>query len=169
MNEAATTPDTHAGPPVRRFVEPQIGVDEILDRLEREDAIAVPALTPAYRAWLMDEARVAPFREARPLVGRGERLVRQRMDVHDGFGPESRFHDLTSHYQALWDGWLASAVPYPFECRLVFNDLMLQVYEPGETGITPHMEPKAVDASASARTVAGAGRGSSPTRPATWC
>lgn len=140
MNEAANLSDAHAGPPVRRFVEPAVSVAGLLDRLEREDAVAVPALTPAYRAWLMEEARGAPFREARPLVGRGERLVRQRMGVHDGFGPDSRFRDLTRHYQALWDAWLASVTHCPFESRLVFNDLMLQVYEPGETGITPHMD-----------------------------
>lgn len=139
-NESATTSDTHAGPPAVRFVEPEVGVVEILDRLEREDAIAIPALTERYRAWLLDEARAAPFREARPVVGRGERLVRQRMGVHDGFGFDSRFHDLTTRYQAVWDGWLASVADYPFESRLVFNDLMLQVYEPGETGITPHMD-----------------------------
>ena len=62
------------------------------------------------------------------------------MGVHDGFGPESRFRDLTGHYQTLWNDWLGSVAPYPFESRLVFNDLMLQVYEPGETGITPHMD-----------------------------
>ena len=136
----AATDDACTHPPTTRFVEPRAGVAETLDRLEREDAIAVPLLTDAYRAWLLAEARAAPFREARPVVGRGERLVRQRMGVHDGFGPESRFHDLTGHYQALWDGWLASVAPRPFESRLVFNDLMLQVYEPGETGITPHMD-----------------------------
>ena len=140
MTEAASTLDTRAGPPARRFAEPAVSVAGVLDRLECEDALAVPALTPAYRAWLMEEARSAPFRGARPLVGRGERLVRQRMGVHDGFGPDSRFRDLTRHYQALWDGWLASVTPCPFESRLVFNDLMLQVYEPGETGITPHMD-----------------------------
>ena len=127
-------------PPADRFVEPGIEVVEILDRLEREDAIALPALTDAYRAWLLDEARAAPFREARPVVGRGERLVRQRMGVHDGFGPDSRFRDLARHYQAVWDTWLSSVAARPFECPLVFNDLMLQVYEPGETGITPHMD-----------------------------
>ena len=140
MNESATTSDPHAGPPTVRFVEPELDVEEILNRLECEDAIAIPALTPSYRAWLMEEAHTAPFREARPLVGRGERLVRQRMEVHDGFGPDSRFHDLTARYQTVWDGWLTSVTPYPFESRLVFNDLMLQVYEPGETGITPHMD-----------------------------
>ena len=134
------TPDARAGPPERRFVEPETDAAEILDRLEREDAVAVPALTPAYRAWLMEEARAAPFREARPLVGRGERRVRQRMGVHDGFGPDSRFRDLTGHYQAVWDGWLGCVKPDPFESPLVFNDLMLQVYEPGEIGITPHMD-----------------------------
>ena len=131
---------TYAGPSAIRFVEPGVDVVDILDRLEREDAIAVPALTDAYRAWLLEEARAAPFREARPVVGRGERLVRQRMGVHDAFGLDSRFRDLTRHYQALWDGWLVSVTPCPFESPLVFNDLMLQVYEPGETGITPHMD-----------------------------
>ena len=140
MNGAAATGDARAGPPALRFVEPEVGVVEILDWLEREDAIAIRALTDGYRAWLLEEARAAPFREARPVVGRGERLVRQRMFVHDGFGPDSRFRDLTARYQAVWDGWLASVTPYPFESRLVFNDLMLQVYEPGETGITPHMD-----------------------------
>ena len=140
MHEASATSGAQACPPAFRFVEPKLDVVEILDRLEREDAIAVPALTADYRAWLLEEARAAPYREARPVVGRGERLVRQRMGVHDGFGPDSRFRDLTSHYQALWDGWLACVAPCPFESRLAFNDLMLQVYEPGETGITPHMD-----------------------------
>ena len=131
MNGTAATSDAHPGPPAIRFVDPRVDVVDILDRLESEDALAVPALTAEYRAWLLEEARVAPFREARAVVGRGERLVRQRMGVHDGFGPDSRFHDLTRHYQTLWDGWLASADACPFESRLEFNDLMLQVYEPG--------------------------------------
>ena len=99
----------------RRFVEPAVDIVEILDRLEREDAIAVPALTAEYRAWLIVEARTTRFRDARPVVGRGERLVRQRMGVHNGFGPDSRFHDLTRRYQAAWDVWLAFTAPYPFE------------------------------------------------------
>ena len=135
-----THAETCRGPPAVRFVESKVGVHEVLDRIECEGAIAVPALTAEYRAWLLEEAYVAPYREARPVVGQGERLVRQRMGVHDGFGARSRFHDLTGHYQAAWDGWLASMMPYPFESRLVFNDRMLQVYEPGETGITPHMD-----------------------------
>ena len=137
---ASTTGDTGDDPPANRFVEPAIEAVEMLDRLEREDAIAVPALTAEYRVWLLEEARAARFRGARPIVGRGERLVRQRMGVHNDFGPGSRFRDLAGHYQAAWDGWLASMASCPFESRLVFNDLMLQVYEPGETGITPHMD-----------------------------
>ena len=127
-------------PPAPRFVEAALGARDLLDRLESEHAVVVPALSAGYRAWLLEEACALSFREARPLVGRGERLVRQRMGVYDDFGPGSRFHDLARHYQALWDGWLASMASCPFESRLVFNDLMLQVYEPGETGITPHMD-----------------------------
>ena len=138
--EAPATHSALRGLPTNRFVDPGIDVGEILDRLEHEDAVAVPALTGGYRAWLLEEAHTAPFREARPVVGRGERLVRQRMEVYNAFGPESRFRDLTRHYQMLWDGWLGSLESCPFELPLVFNDLMLQVYEPGETGITPHMD-----------------------------
>ena len=127
-------------PPAVRFVEPAVGVHELLDRLEREHAVAAPALAAGYCGWLLEEARAVPFREARPLVGRGERLVRQHMGVHNGFGADSRFHDLAAHYQAVWDGWLASMASDPFAPRLVFNDLMLQVYEPGEVGITPHVD-----------------------------
>ena len=140
MTETAANLEACVDPPAKRFIEPGVGVSEILDRLEREDAIAIPALTEGYRAWLLEEARAAPFREARPVVGRGERLVRQRMGVHDGFGSVSRFRDLTARYQALWDAWLALETFYPFESRLHFNDLMLQVYEPGAIGITPHMD-----------------------------
>ena len=132
--------NTSHRPPADRFIAPAADIVEVLDRLEREDAVAVPALTAEYRAWLLDEARATQFREARPVVGRGERLVRQRMGVHNGFRADSRFHDLTRHYQAAWDGWLAAMTSNPFESPLVFNDLMLQVYEPGETGITPHMD-----------------------------
>ena len=140
MNGAFATRGACGDLPAVRFVEPGVDIVEVLDRLEREDAVAVPALTAEYRAWLLEEARATRFREARPVVGRGERLVRQRMGVHNGFGVDSRFRDLTRHYQTLWDEWLASIASSPFECPLVFNDLMLQVYEPGETGITPHMD-----------------------------
>ena len=139
-NGSPVTGEAVGGPPADRFVEPGLDVRELLDRLEREDALAVPALTDAYRVWLLEEAYRATYREARPVIGLGERLVRQRMGVHDGFGPDSRFRDLTRHYQALWDEWLASVPSRPFESRLVFNDLMLQVYEPGDVGITPHMD-----------------------------
>ena len=141
MKGAATTNNARGGPPpTDRFVAPATDIVEVLDRLEREDAVAVPALTAEYRAWLIEEARATQFREARPVVGRGERLVHQRMGVHNGFRADSRFHDLTRHYQAAWDRWLAAMASNPFESPLVFNDLMLQVYEPGETGITPHMD-----------------------------
>ena len=132
--------ETHRDRRAVRFVDHAADVHEVLERLDREDAIAIPALTDAYRAWLLEEARHARFRDARPVVGKGDRHVRQRMGVHDGFGLHSRFRDLTKHYQALWDGWLSAVAAYPFESPLVFNDLMLQVYEPGEIGITPHVD-----------------------------
>ena len=74
--EDSTTGEARRGPspsppPAVRFVEPAVGVHEILDRLEREDALAMPALTGEYRGWLLEEACAVRFREARPVVGRG--------------------------------------------------------------------------------------------------
>ena len=97
-------------PPADPFVEPVVsGVVEI-PRPAGAGGRHRGAGTdrPRTASWLLEEARAAPFREARPVVGRGERLVRQRMGVHDGFGADSRFRDLTRHYQAVWDAWLAS-------------------------------------------------------------
>lgn len=115
-------------------------IAEVLEALARRGALAVPILGDEFRASLLDAARASLWRSARTLVGKGERLVQQRMEVCDTFPDDSVFHTLTTEFQALWDDYLADASQSPFEGRLVFNDLMLQRYTVGEVGITPHVD-----------------------------
>ena len=122
------------------FCERTLDLAHILDVLDDAGALAVPVLADDFRLELLEAARSCQYRPARPLVGSGDRLVRQRMEVSDHFPAESVFRALTEEFQKLWDEALAVASESPFEGRLFFNDLMLQRYTVGEVGITPHRD-----------------------------
>lgn len=125
-------------PPVFRSGE--VDLREAVEALANHDAVAVPILSDAFRVVLLEAARGSRWRPARAMIGRGDRLVRQRMEVCDEFPGGSLFHVLTAEFQALWDRFLSRIPRSPFDGPLVFNDLMLQRYSVGEVGITPHMD-----------------------------
>ena len=122
------------------FRTPHLNLTDIVEALADSGALAVPLLGDEWRLSLLDAARASHFRAARPLVGKGERLVRQRMEVCEHFSDDSVFRTLAREFQALWDDLLENASSNPFAGRLVFNDLMLQRYSIGEVGITPHRD-----------------------------
>jgi hypothetical protein len=117
-----------------------VDLGDAVEALARDGAVALPILGEESRIALLDAARAGPFRLARTLVGKGERLVQQRMEVCDEFPDDSVFRTLCGEFQSLWDDYLASEPANPFEGRLEFNDLMLQRYSVGEVGITPHVD-----------------------------
>ena len=137
MSGGGSPPERIAAPVFRSR---SVDFPHVLETLGRQGALAVPILSDGFRAALLDAARAGSWRPARSLVGKGERLVQQRMEVCDEFPGDSIFHALTAEFQALWDGFLAGIPESPFEGRLVFNDLMLQRYSIGEVGITPHVD-----------------------------
>lgn len=112
----------------------------IVHRLERHDATSLPVLSERYRLELLEEAKTAVFRPARESIGDGDRVVYQRMEVCDKFPDGSGFVALRDRFQALWDKSFSNLPDCPFESPVVFNDLMLQRYAPGEVGITPHRD-----------------------------
>jgi len=122
------------------FCSPRLNPADVIEVLGRTGAMAVPLLAPEYRKLLLDAARASGFRAARPLVGKGDRMVSQRMEVCEHFPAGSIFRAFTREFQKLWDDFLALATSHPFDGRLVFNDLMLQRYSVGEVGITPHRD-----------------------------
>ena len=122
------------------FCTPALDLAGIVDGLDDTGAVSLPVLEDGFRTALLEAAKSSRFRPARPLVGKGERLVRQRMEVSDYFPPDSIFRVLTEAFQRLWDEALAGTSEKPFEGPLQFNDLMLQRYSIGEVGITPHRD-----------------------------
>lgn len=137
MNAKSSSRKSATGP---IFCAQTLDLTHILEKLDDTGAVAVPMLHEDFRAALFQQAKASRFRQARPLVGKGERLVRQRMEVSDHFPTDSIFRGLTEGFQKLWDDALAGTLESPFEGRLVFNDLMLQRYTIGEVGITPHRD-----------------------------
>ena len=126
-----------------RFAIPILPAEEIVRGLHKDDALSLPLLTDAFRDELLDEARGAAFRPARESIGEGDKIVYQRMEVCDRFPQDSGFFALRDDFQALWNASFPQGSEYPFESPVLFNDLMLQRYSPGEVGITPHRDRSA--------------------------
>ena len=123
-----------------KFAVSTLPVDEIIRALVQQGALSLPMLSDAFRGELLAEARSAVFRPARTSIGDGDRVVFQRMEVCDGFSPGGSFIALRDEFQSLWDASFVEGPDYPFESPVRFNDLMLQRYEPGDLGITPHRD-----------------------------
>lgn len=118
----------------------RLPVSHLLGPLEQTGAVSLPLLDDDFRRLLFAEARKAAFRAARESIGKGDRIVYQRMEVCDQFEGLPSFLSLRDGFQALWDASFANLEPYPFESAVIFNDLMLQRYTEGEVGITPHRD-----------------------------
>ncbi len=101
-------------------------------------ALSLPILSDNFRLALLDEAKQYPLRLVRNTVGLGANQVSQDMLLHDQLKREGMFAMLTNLFQELFD----SALDYNrfFDDRVVFNDLIVQKYEIGSGGITPHKD-----------------------------
>ncbi len=126
--------------PTNGFIVNRLDAEGIVCRLEAENAVALPLLRADYCAWLVQQAQMMPWRAAQATVGQPPDQVLQRMEVCEHFPPDSVFLALVGTFQSLCDQAFAGCQPYPFEAPLRFNDLMLQRYAVGDTGITPHRD-----------------------------
>lgn len=111
-----------------------------IERLFDEDAVAVPFLSREWRARLLDEARTLSFRRARPTVGEGDRTVRQDFDICMTIPDESSLHELRRTTALMLDAALAMIDPCPLDHALRFNDIVVQRYRSGSSGISPHRD-----------------------------
>lgn len=112
----------------------------IVSGLTATGGVAVPLLTEPARLELLAEAAHLTF-VPRPVVV-GAYGVRQYLSAVDTFPSGSLFltaRDALQEY--LTDGFRHLSVP-PFPLPLTFNDLVLQRYEPGPVGISPHRDGK---------------------------
>jgi hypothetical protein len=113
---------------------------EAIGALGERDAESVPFLAPdECRAWLA-RAEVLPFRRARPLVGEGERQVRQDFEIADRFPPDSPFWALSRLVEEPLNEALARLARPPVPLPFRLNDLVVQRYPAGSRGISPHRD-----------------------------
>lgn len=101
-------------------------------------ALSLPILADKFRKALLDEAKQYPLRAARNTVGKGANQVNQDMLLQDQLRSDGLFVRLTKLFQELFDRSLDYKLY--FDDRIVFNDLIVQKYEVGSGGITPHLD-----------------------------
>ncbi|MDH3595203.1 MAG: alpha-ketoglutarate-dependent dioxygenase AlkB [Rhodospirillales bacterium] len=111
-----------------------------LGRLAIENALALPLLGPAERGPLVEAAERLSYRAARPMLGEGERTVRQDFELCMTVESGSPFHALAAALERAVAGALARLNPPPLAAPPRFNDLIVQRYRPGSLGITPHRD-----------------------------
>ena len=122
------------------FVADAGDIAAALEAMRRRDAVSLPVLGEDYRRRLLEAARRCAYRPARAVVGGGDRIVRQAMEVCVDFRPGDAFCDLAHRFQALVDAAASPAGTDFFETPLGLDDLVLQRYRSGRLGISPHRD-----------------------------
>jgi hypothetical protein len=112
----------------------------IVQSLSSQGAISVPLLQEAARLELLQEAKSYCYVEQTGVVGKGDRIVKQEYSSFEAFPERSLYRSLMTEFQALMDEALLATAHYPFTIPLQFNGMVLQRYEPGQLGLTPHRD-----------------------------
>ncbi len=113
---------------------------EALSRLRGEDALAVPYLDGAACRTLAGCCAALTFREARPVLGKPGREVRQDLELTVAIPEDSPLRALARRLESDLREALGRMVPPPLDAPFVVNDLIVQRYAPGRRGITPHRD-----------------------------
>ena len=110
-----------------------------LDRVARKDAAVLPLLASADCRPFVESGADLAFRNAKPVIGEGERAVYQDFDICLSIPRPHPLWQLTQAVERLVAAALATMASPPLEA-LPLNDLVLQRYPPGARGITPHRD-----------------------------
>lgn len=113
--------------------------DNIARELAGVGACSVPVLGEPERERLLAEARGYAYRPRQEVAGK----VRQQLATFDDFSPDSAFLVLRDELRDALDASFAELPRYPFDTPLSFDELVLQKYDPGSIGITPHRDRSA--------------------------
>jgi len=111
-----------------------------LDRLRSEDAVSIAFLGNIDRKALVGQAGHLAYRKAAPMIGEGERAVRQDFELCMSIATSSPFHALAADLERRVARALDRLAPPPLAAPPRFNDLIVQRYDPGSRGISPHRD-----------------------------
>jgi len=111
-----------------------------LSRLAEEDAASIDLLSAEGCADLVAASAELCYREARPVIGEGEREVRQDFEICMPVPDGSLFHDCRNALERLLGQALGVMPAPPLFVPPRLNDLVVQRYPAGSRGITAHRD-----------------------------
>lgn len=100
----------------------------------------MPLLTQPATSLLTAAAERCPYEPEVKTVGKADRIVATEYSACEQVTQISLYAEFQQAFQALLDESFQKIEPYPFSSKLAFNALVLQRYEPGQLGITPHRD-----------------------------
>ena len=115
-------------------------IDEILRQLASVGAASVPFLNKNLRTSLLEEAVGYAYKREEEIVGSGDRTVRQQVGSFEDFTDSSEFVRVRTCFEDLVSSALATLPRYPFATPFRLNSMILNRYEAGSLGITPHRD-----------------------------
>ena len=122
------------------FLPTYLNTDSILEELLSVGATSVRLLEENFRVALLEEAEDYDYQPEDEIVGSGDSVVRQQVSSFDVFPDHSGYVLLKDSFQDLLEQRMTQLEAYPFETALGFNSMVLQRYEEGSLGITPHRD-----------------------------
>ncbi len=122
------------------FLPRNLDTASILKDLTSLGATSIRLLDEDFRVALLKEAQGYTYEPEDEIVGSGGRVVRQQLSSFEDFPKDSGYILLKNSFQDLLEERLARLGTYPFEIALGFNSMVLQWYEEGSIGITPHRD-----------------------------
>jgi hypothetical protein len=122
------------------FLPTNHNTDSILEELLSVGATSIRLLEENFRVALLEEAEDYDYQPEDEIVGSGDSRVRQQVSSFDVFPDHSGYVLLKESFQDLLEQRMAQLEAYPLETSLSFNSMVLQRYEEGSLGITPHRD-----------------------------
>lgn len=122
------------------FLPRNLDTASILKDLSSLGATSIRLLDEDFRVALLKEAQDYTYEPEDEIVGSGGRVVRQQLSSFEDFPKDSAYILLKNSFQDLLEERLARLGTYPFEMALGFNSMVLQRYEEGAIGVTPHRD-----------------------------
>ena len=122
------------------FVLDEFDLEKIWRHLSSIGATSSKILDEGFRSSLLKEAEGYAYKPEKEIVGRGNRIVRQHMGSFDEFPSGSKYVLLRKTFQALLDARLAGSAASSFAAPVNLDSMVLQKYEEGSLGITPHRD-----------------------------
>ena len=124
------------------LISEALDIHKVLRELYSGGATSVRLLDEKLRLALLEEAEGYDYKQEQEVLGSAQRRVKQQVSSFTDFPQGSRYFLLRDVFEDLLNERLSEVEPHPLREPLRFNSMVLQRYEEGSMGITPHKDGK---------------------------